>query len=76
MSEDDLITTAQLNTDNEIVVGQFELPLVHGAGQPEARAVRGDYSQLFRAIVLYELTADSSNSFLAVKSSVCRAAIA
>lgn len=68
-SEEDLVTEATLNEDNSTVVGQFETPLIHGAGQPEGPISKQDYSQLFRAIVLYELTSDSSGNFLAVKSS-------
>ncbi|MDK6492756.1 hypothetical protein QP172_03285 [Corynebacterium coyleae] len=65
----DLQAKAKLNIDKNIVVGDFKAPLVHGAGQPEGSVRREDYSQLFHVIINYELSSDSSEKFLAVKSS-------
>lgn len=69
VSHDDMESVALLNEDNNIVVGEFSAPLIHGAGQSEEPVTEHDYSQLFRVIVRYELTVDSTGEFLAVERS-------
>lgn len=68
-SEGDIETEAWLNADTNIVVGEFDAPVIHGAGQLESEVESQDYSQLFRVIVRYELTSDSTGKFLAVERS-------
>lgn len=68
-SEWDIETEAWLNSDTNIVVGEFDAPLIHGAGQPQREVIQRDYSQLFRVIIRYELTSDSTGRFLAVERS-------
>ncbi|MDY5786194.1 hypothetical protein [Corynebacterium sp.] len=65
----DIEVNTEYNEDENIVVGEFQVPLIHGAGQPDRAAFRGDYSELFEAIIRYKLAQDRSESFLAVKSS-------
>lgn len=68
-SDADIETDAWLNDDNQIVVGVFDAPLIHGAGQSDEATASHDYSQLFRVIVRYELASDSTGRFLAVERS-------
>ena len=67
--EDDLDPTLEYNKDTRIAVGEFVAPPVHGAGQPQETVGRDQYSQLFKAIIRYELSADRSEKFLAVQMS-------
>lgn len=53
-SEWDIGTKAWFNSDTNIVVGEFDAPVIHGAGQLESEVDSQDYSQLFRVIVRYE----------------------
>ena len=68
-SERDIETGAWLNADTNSVVGEFDAPVIHGAGQLESEVDSQDYSQLFLVIVRYELTSDSTGKFLAVERS-------
>lgn len=68
-SAEDLESEAWLNPESNIVVGKFDAPLVHGAGQPEGSVTEQDYSQLFNLTISFEVTSDSSGEFLAVESS-------
>ncbi|MCG7255337.1 hypothetical protein MHK13_11505 [Corynebacterium hadale] len=68
-SPSDIAAHTEYNEDENIIVGEFEVPLIHGAGQPDRAVFQGEYSELFGVIVRYELAKDRSESVLAVKSS-------
>lgn len=65
----DVRYNAESNTDEDRVVGSFQLPLVYGAGQSDQGVSRSDYSAIYQVFIEYELAIGSGEQYLAVDRS-------
>ena len=65
----DVRYNAESNTDEDRVVGSFQLPLVYGAGQSDQGVSKSDYSAIYQVFIEYELAIGSGEQYLAVDRS-------
>ena len=68
-SKHDVKHNVEFNTDEDRIIGSFQLPLVYGSGQPEHPVSKSDYSAIYQVLIEYELAIGPEEQFLAVDRS-------
>lgn len=68
-SKHDIKHNVDFNTDEDRIIGGFQLPLVYGYGQSEQPVSKSDYSAIYQVFIEYELAIGRGEHFLAVDRS-------
>lgn len=68
-SKRDVKHNVEFNTDEDRIVGGFQLPLVYGSGQSDQPVSDADYSAIYQVFIEYELATGPGERYLAVNRS-------